>query len=77
MPDLPSLTYRQVASRLKALGFVLDRQARGSREIWYNQESRRRTTVPRHTGDIPRGALRAIIGQRGVSVDAFLSAGDD
>jgi len=46
---LPALTYREVVRRLRAAGFVFDRQAKGSHEIWYNPETRRRTTVPHHS----------------------------
>jgi len=66
------MKYREVVDRLRAHGFVFDRSARGSHEIWYNPRIRRRTTVPHHPGEIPRGTLRAIIAQTGLSVDAFL-----
>lgn len=72
MTRLPELTYREVISRLRRAGFVFDRQAKGSHEIWYNPVTRRRTTVPNHPGAIPRGTLRAIIREAGLSVDEFL-----
>jgi len=72
MSRLPGMKYREVVDRLRAHGFVFDRSARGSHEIWYNPRTRRRTTVPHHPGEIPRGTLRAIIAQTGLSVDAFL-----
>lgn len=72
MSRLPSLTYREVIGRLRRAGFVFDRQAKGSHEIWYNPETRRRTTVPNHPGAIPRGTLRAIIRESGLSVDEFV-----
>lgn len=76
MTRLPAMTYRQVISRLRAAGFVFDRQARGSHEIWYNPQTRRRTTVPNHLGDLPRGTLRAIIREAGLMVAEFLGSSD-
>jgi predicted RNA binding protein YcfA (HicA-like mRNA interferase family) len=66
------MTYRQVVERLRHHGFVFDRQAKGSHEIWFNPRSRCRTTVPHHPGDLPRGTLRAIIQQTGLSLEEFL-----
>ncbi|HNS01073.1 MAG TPA: type II toxin-antitoxin system HicA family toxin [Anaerolineae bacterium] len=71
MTRLPELTYREVISRLRRAGFVFDRQAKGSHEIWYNPTTRRRTTVPNHPGAIARGTLRAIIREAGLSVEEF------
>lgn len=72
MSRLPGLKYREVIERLRAHGFTFDRQAKGSHEIWYNPKTKRRTTVPHHPGEIPRGTLRAIIAQTGMSVGQFL-----
>ncbi len=72
MSRLSALSYREVVERLRAGGFVFDRQAKGSHEIWYNPETKRRTTVPHHPGSLPRGTLRAIISQTGLTVDQFL-----
>ncbi len=72
MSRLPSLTYRQVARRLRDAGFAFDRQAKGSHEIWYNPNTRLRVTVPNHPGALARGTLRAIVRQSGLSVDEFI-----
>jgi predicted RNA binding protein YcfA (HicA-like mRNA interferase family) len=58
--------------RLKASGFVFDRQASGSHEIWYNTETDRYTTVPNHPGDMPEGTLRAILKQADIKPEDFL-----
>lgn len=71
MSRLPSLTYRQVVERLRMAGFVFDRQAKGSHEVWYNPTTRRRTTVPNHPGTIAKGTLRAIIREAGLTVEDF------
>jgi predicted RNA binding protein YcfA (HicA-like mRNA interferase family) len=36
MGRLAGFRYREIARRLKALGFAFDRQASGSHEIWFN-----------------------------------------
>jgi predicted RNA binding protein YcfA (HicA-like mRNA interferase family) len=72
MSRLPSLNYHGVVKRLRAHGFVFDRPAKGSHEIWYNSVTKRRTTVPHHSGGIPRGTMRAIISQTGLTVEEFL-----
>ncbi len=73
MGRLSGYRYRDVTKRLKTFGFVFDRQAAGSHEIWYQRSGNRYTTVPNHPGDIPEGTLRAILRQAGISVDAFLA----
>ncbi len=72
MSRLPALTYRQVVERLRAAGFVFDRQAKGSHEVWYNPLTHRRTTIPNHPGAIAKGTLRAIIREAGLTVDDFV-----
>lgn len=73
MTRLPSLTARDVIRKLKGAGFVFDRQAKGSHEIWYNPITRRRTTIPNHPGvDIPKGTLWAVIKETGLTVEEFL-----
>jgi predicted RNA binding protein YcfA (HicA-like mRNA interferase family) len=62
----------EVIRKLRRAGFVFDRQAKGSHEIWRHPMSKARTTVPRHPGDLPEGTMRAIIRQAGLSVDEFL-----
>ena len=73
MTKLPVLTAVQVIRGLKKAGFVFDRQAKGSHEVWYNPVTKRRTTVPNHPGSgIPKGTLKAILKQAGLSVEEFL-----
>ncbi len=73
MTKLPTLTARDVINKLKKAGFLFDRQAKGSHEIWYNPVTKRRTTIPNHPGvDMPKGTLRAIIKHMGLTIDEFL-----
>ena len=72
MGRLAGFRYREIARRLKALGFAFDRQASGSHEIWFNVTTNRYTTLVNHPGDTPEGTLRAILKQAGVEPDEFL-----
>ena len=72
MGRLAGFTYRDVVKKLKRCGFVFDRQAAGSHEIWYNPESQRYTTIANHPGDVPEGTLRAILKQADIDVKDFL-----
>ena len=74
MGRLAGFTGRQVARKLRRLGFVFDRQARGSHEIWWNPATRHRTTFPNHPGDLPEGTLSAVLKQAGVTAEEFLEA---
>jgi len=72
MGRLAGFKYRQVVKRLKSFGFVFDRQAAGSHEIWYNPITHRYTTIPNHPGDMPEGTLRAILKQADITPEQFL-----
>ena len=72
MGNLSGFRYRQIVKRLKAFGFIFDRQAAGSHEIWYNEKIDRYTTIPNHPGDMPEGTLRAILKQAGIDPTDFL-----
>jgi predicted RNA binding protein YcfA (HicA-like mRNA interferase family) len=74
MTKLPSLTARDAIKKLKKAGFMFDRQAKGSHEICYNPITKRRTTIPNHPGvDIPKGTLKAIIKEAGLTIEEFLA----
>ena len=73
MGRLSGFSYRQIKKKLKKIGFVFDRQAAGSHEIWYNFETDKYTTIPNHSGDMPEGTLRAILKQAGIDPEEFLS----
>ena len=74
MSHLPSLKPSEAIRKLRKAGFVFDRHAKGSHEIWYNPKTHRRTIVPNHPGkDIAKGTFRAIIEQAGLSVEEFIN----
>ena len=69
---LPSLKPIDVIRKLRKAGFAFDRHAKGSHEIWYNPKTKRRTVIPNHPGkSIPKGTLRAIIKQAGLTTEKF------
>ena len=72
MGRLAGFSADEVIRKLRRAGFVFDRQAKGSHEIWWNPQTRARTTVPRHPGELPEGTLRAILHQAKLSIDEFL-----
>ena len=72
MGRLAGFSAGEVIRKLREAGFVFDRQARGSHEIWWNPQTRARTTVPHHPGELPEGTLRAILRQAKLSIDEFL-----
>ena len=74
MGRLGGFKYRDVVKKLRKLGWVFDRQAAGSHEIWRHSESGRKVTVPNHPGDIPEGTLRAILREGQMEIDDFLAA---
>ncbi|NTV77592.1 MAG: type II toxin-antitoxin system HicA family toxin [Clostridiales bacterium] len=37
-----------------------------------NGITKKRTTIPRHPGDMPEGTLKAILNQAGVEIEEFL-----
>lgn len=72
MVKLAGFRYRDIVKQLKKFGFFFDRQAAGSHEIWYNEETDKYTTIPNHPGDMPEGTLKAILKQAGIKPDLFL-----
>jgi predicted RNA binding protein YcfA (HicA-like mRNA interferase family) len=55
------VTYAELTRKLRELGCVFKRQAKGSHEIWHNPRVNRSTVVPNHPGSGfgPRSFLTA------------------
>jgi len=66
MPRLPSLTPLEIIKILEEKGFILDR-VKGSHHIFYHPETKRRTVVPLHKRDLPKGTLLEILKKAGLS----------
>ena len=69
--ELPVLKPKQVVAALEKAGFKVRRQT-GSHVIMYKSSIRHPISIPQHPGDLPKGTLRAIIRQAGLTVDKFL-----
>jgi len=67
---LPTIRTREMARLLEQLGFVLERQ-RGSHAFYFHPD-RRRTMIPMHSGDLPRGIMKQILKDIQMSEDEFL-----
>lgn len=75
MSRLPALKVKDIIRRLTKAGYAKWRQS-GSHLSMYRQSDNRTVTIPVHFGkDVPRGTLRAIIREAGMSVDEFISLG--
>ena len=62
------MTYRQLRSKIEALGCQHVRNARGSHQIWTNPANGRSSPVPLHGNrDIPEGTISAIRRNLGIS----------
>jgi predicted RNA binding protein YcfA (HicA-like mRNA interferase family) len=71
---LPSLKAREVMRALERAGFVNVRSKGSHRVFQHRDDPRRRTIVADHAGkDVPRGTLRAIIDQVGLTVEEFVA----
>jgi predicted RNA binding protein YcfA (HicA-like mRNA interferase family) len=60
-----------VVTALERAGFVVTRIV-GSHYQMFDERTRRHTTVPHHSRDLPRGTVAAIIQQAGLTREQFL-----
>jgi predicted RNA binding protein YcfA (HicA-like mRNA interferase family) len=65
MSNMPSLTSKELIRILLRNGFILDR-SRGSHQIYYHPETRKRAIIPMHSKDLPTGTLLTILKQAGI-----------
>ncbi len=69
--ELPVLRPKQVVAVLEKAGFKVRRQT-GSHAIMYKSSISHPISIPQHPRDLPKGTIRAIIRQAGLTVDEFL-----
>lgn len=68
---IPVLTYKEVARRLRKLGFTLYRQGKGSHEVWRHSDGRW-TTIPNHgSKTISLRTMKSILDAIGVDGETF------
>jgi len=70
MSRLPAITSREAVAALKKAGFE-ERRQRGSHLYLWHPERQVLVTVPMHARDLPRGTLRAIIRDSGLTEKEF------
>jgi predicted RNA binding protein YcfA (HicA-like mRNA interferase family) len=70
---LPALKAREVMRALERAGFAHVRSAGSHRVYQHVDDPLRRTVIADHgSRDLPKGTLRAIIEQAGLTVDEFI-----
>jgi predicted RNA binding protein YcfA (HicA-like mRNA interferase family) len=73
MSRLPSLNLKAVIRALERAGFDIVRISGSHYRMRHRTDPSRQTTVPFHASrDLPRGTLRDIIDQAGLTVDEFI-----
>jgi predicted RNA binding protein YcfA (HicA-like mRNA interferase family) len=71
VPQLILITHRELARKLRRAGYVEIRTTR--HPVYYLAKENVTIPVPNHPGDVPKGTLRAIIREMGISVEQFNS----
>ena len=69
MPKLVPISHRELARKLKRAGYVEIRTRR--HPVYYLAEGNLTIPVPQHPGDVPKGTLRAIVREMGISIEEF------
>jgi len=64
------IKYRDLIKKLRSAGFVLDRHAPGSHEIWWNMETRKTCVVPHHL-EIAPGTVKNMLHQMEITEKEF------
>ncbi len=72
-PALPIIKPRQCIRALERAGFYIDHQTGSHARLLHGTRPDLRVTVPAHNKDLPRGTLRNILRQAGLSPDEFVA----
>jgi len=72
MSILPSITAKELMSALFKADFVIIRQSGSHVRLQHKIDHIRQTTVPLHSGDVPRWLVREILRQACISIPDFL-----
>ena len=72
MPPLPIIKSREVVKALLRGGFYIHRQTGSHVRLLHRTRTELRVTIPMHSRDMPRGTLRRVIRQAGLTVEEFL-----
>jgi predicted RNA binding protein YcfA (HicA-like mRNA interferase family) len=69
MPKLVPISHQELARKLRRAGFAEIRTSR--HPVYYLAEKNLTIPIPRHPGDVPKGTLRAIVRELGISIEEF------
>jgi len=69
VPKLVPITHRELARKLRRAGYIEIRTSR--HPVYYLADKDITIPVPRHPGDVPKGTLRAIVREMGISMEEF------
>ena len=69
MPKLVPISHRELARKLRRAGYLEIRTSR--HPVYYMAKKNMTIPVPNHPGDVPKGTLRAIIREMGITVEEF------
>ena len=72
MPPLPIIKPREVVKALLRGGFYIHHQTGSHARLLHRIRTELRVTVPVHSRDMPKGTLRRVIKQAGLTVEEFL-----
>lgn len=64
---MPCFRYRDITFRMKKLGFVFHREAKGSHEVWIHKVKKQKIILIRKRGDYATGTALAIAKKCGFS----------
>ena len=70
MSKLPIITPKKLIKILEKLDFKLDHST-GSHFVFYNYKSKKRTIIPYHLKDLPKGTLMSILKEIGLDKEEF------
>ena len=74
MGRLAGFKYHEVVRRLRVFGYAYDRPGPGSHEVWRQEATGRKVSLPHHAKDMAEGTLRSILREAGIDVEEFLKA---
>ena len=66
---LKVVTYKELAKKLRHAGYQIIRTSK--HPVYYKQEGNITIPVPDHPGDVPKGLLRKIIKDMGITIEEF------
>lgn len=72
MPKLPVISGKKLLKTLQKAGFLISRQTGSHAQLYHPDNPDRLVTIPVHTKDLPKGTLRNILRQAGLTVEELL-----